>query len=117
MQTIQNDQRRLAKLAKDYLEEVNVLPSLYDAMVNIPPEKIKMLSEAELEQYGLLNVDPAQQELWDTAEARKHEITKVEFMRRKTQINITCAAEYERMTRGDGNGYFKCLEDVLSGRR
>lgn len=116
-QTIQNDQLRLAKLAKDYLEEVNVLPSLYDAMVNIPPEKIKMLSEAELEQYGLLNVDPAEQELSDTADARKHEITKVEFMRRKTQINITCAAEYERMTRGDGNGYFKCYEDVLSGRR
>ena len=32
-QAIQLDQRRLAKLAKDYLEEVNVLPSLYDAMV------------------------------------------------------------------------------------
>lgn len=116
-QTIQNDQRRLAKLAKDYLEEVNVLPSLYDAMVSIPPEKIKMLSEVELQQYGLLQVDPAEQELWDTANARKHGLTKVEFMRRKTQINITCAAEYKRMTRGDGNGYFKCYEDVLSGRR
>ncbi len=48
-QAIQSDQRRLAKLAKDYLEEVNVSPALYDAMMSIPPEKIKLLSESELD--------------------------------------------------------------------
>ena len=116
-QTIQNEQRRLAKFAKDYLEEVNVLPSLYDAMVSIPPERIRMLSETELENYGLGKIDPTEQELMDAANARILKISKVEFIRRKSQSRATCSAEYARMTQGDAYDYARCYADVLSGRR
>lgn len=117
-QAIQSDQRRLAKLAKDYLEEVNVLPSLYDAMMSIPPEKIKLLSEAELDSYGLLKVDPVEQEFRDAAAARHYGISNVEYIQRKGQVDITCASEYNwGTTTGDFKSYFKCEEDVLSLRR
>ncbi len=116
--TIQNDQRRIAKLAKDYLEEMNVLPSLYDAMVSVPPEKIRMLSEAELDQYGLSQTDPAEQEFRDAAEARRRGLTKVEFIRRKAQVNINCASAYKYGTQTSNfDGYFKCEKDILNGER
>lgn len=115
---IQADQRRLAKIAKEYLEEVNVLPSLYDAMISIPPERIRMLSESELQQYGLSEIDPAEQELFDTAEARRRGISKGEFMKRKAQVNVSCANAYKYGAQSSNfEQYFKCAESVLSGHR
>ena len=93
-QVTQASQRRLAKLAKEYLEEMNISASMYDAMVTIPPEKMRLLSEAELESYGLLEVDPVQQELEDAFEARKYSISKVEFLKRKAEVNVVCAREF-----------------------
>lgn len=113
-QAIQLDQRRLAKLAKNYLEEVNVSPSLYDAMVSIPPEKIKILSKAELDSYGLLELDPVFQELVDAAAARKRGLSKLEYIRRKAQVNVTCAGMYEvgRYT-GNFDSYRECESAIL----
>lgn len=116
-QSIQNDQRRLAKLAKDYLEAMNVLPSLYDAMVSIPPEEIKLLSKDELKQYGLLEIDPAHQEFMDTATARYLGLSRVEYIRRKAQVKVTCANEYKNATYTNVESYQKCYQDVLNGRR
>jgi len=117
-QTIQSDQRRLAKIAKDYLEEVNVSPSLYDAMIIIPPEKIKLLSESELEGYGLLEVDPVEQELDDAAEARKYSLSKVEYFTRKAKANIICASDYNSgALTGNIDSYYACYKDVLRSTR
>lgn len=117
-QDIQNDQRRIAKLAKEYLEEVNVLPSLYDAMVSIPPDRIKLLTEAELDQYGLLQLDPAEQEHEDNASARKYGISIGEFVRRQSQVNITCANAYQYgVNTNRFEVYNNCKEDVLRGMR
>lgn len=117
-QAIQADQRRISKLAKEYLVEVNVSPTLYDAMVNIPSEKIKLLSESELESYGLLKIDPVAQEMDDAADARRYGISKGEYLRRKAQVNITCETDNMRgRYTGNFDNYFKCRSDVLSARR
>lgn len=111
---IQQDQRRLAKLAKDYLEDVNVSPSLYDAMVRIPPEKMRLLSRADLDLYGITDVDMVEQELEDASEARKYGLPKTEYLRRKAQVNVTCAREHRRgKTLGDFDSYFSCRDKVL----
>lgn len=89
-QMIQVEQRQIAKLAKDYLEEMNVSPLLYDAMVNIPPENIKLLSTSELQNYGLLEVDPVEQEMSDAFNAKKYGLSKVEYLRRKVKVYDTC---------------------------
>jgi hypothetical protein len=117
-QTIQNDQRRLEKLAKEYLLEVNVSPSLYDAMISTPPEKIRMLTQDEQQAFGLLPIDPVQQELWDSSEARRRNLTKGEYIRRKAQANITCANDYKSgQQTSNFDRYTTCYEDVLINRR
>lgn len=115
-QAIQSDQRRIEKLAKDYLKEVNVFPSLYDAMVSIPPEKIKMLSNSELDSYGLLAVDPAEQEFQDSAGARHYGISKAEYLQRKAQVTITCG-DRDDLSLAQARKYFECEKNVLSSRR
>lgn len=110
LQTIQVEQRRIAKLAKDYLEEVNVLPSLYDAMVSIPPESIQLLSASELQSYGLLKEDPAEQEMSDAFNARKYRLSKVEYLRRKVKVDDICAS-------GDINDYANCRDAIFRSPR
>jgi len=115
-QTIQNEQRRLEKMVKDYLLEVNVSPALYDAMVRIPSENIKLLSEDERINYGLLPIDPVQQELWDTNAARMRGISRGEYVRRKAQANVNCASHYKSgANTGNFDKYTKCLNDTLAG--
>ena len=115
---VQQDQRRLAKLAKEYLEEMNVSPSLYDAMVTIPPEKVRLLSRTELEQFGITDVDPVEQEVLDAAEARKYGLSKTEYLRRKGQVDVVCARELRRgKTLGDFDSYYLCRDKVFRASR
>jgi ATP-dependent protease ClpP protease subunit len=113
-QDIQNEQRHLAKIAKEYLEEMNVLPSLYDAMVVIPPERIKLLSPLDLQSYGILKIDPVMQEINDSIEAREYGLSKIEFMKRKSQVGVICANEHN-YGRAIGNfkAYYACEERVF----
>jgi hypothetical protein len=95
-----------------------VSPSLYDAMVSIPPEKLKLLSKSELESYGILEVDPVEQELEDAAEARKYGLSKTEYLRRKGQVDVVCAREWRRgETLGDFVSYFSCRDKVFRASR
>lgn len=115
---VQRDQRRLARLAKEYLEEVNVSPSLYDAMIRIPPEKVRLLSRADLEHFGIADVDLVEQELEDAGEARKYGLSKTEYLRRKAQVDVVCAREHRRgKTLGDFDSYFSCRDKVLRASR
>jgi ATP-dependent protease ClpP protease subunit len=110
----QTAQRQLSKLAKEYLEEVNVSPSLYDAMVNVPPEKIRLLSESELMSFGILEVDPVEQELEDASEARKYGLSKIEFLRRKSQVETTC---WLGTSSGEFASYYRCRVGILGARK
>ncbi len=116
--TIQGNQRRLSKFAKKYLEEVNVSPSLYDAMVSIPSDKIKILSERELEFYGIVEVDPVEQELDYAAKARRYGLSMAEFIQRKSQVNRSCAKEFNYGGRtGDFDSYRECERSIFSSHR
>jgi len=117
-EAVQQDQRRLAKLAKDYLEEVNVSTSLYDAMIRIPPEKMRLLSRADLEHFGIGDVDNVEQELDDAGQARKYSLSKTEYLRRKVQVENVCAREHQRgKTVGVYDAYFSCRDKVLRAAR
>jgi len=116
-QSVQLEQRRLAKLAREYLEEVNVSPALWDAMMRVPPERIRVLARPELDNFGITELDPVEQELEDAAEARKYGLSKLEFMRRKGQIDVFCAADLKRgRTVGDFEDYYNCRSRILSSR-
>lgn len=112
--TVQQDQRRLAKLAKEYLEEMNVSPSLYDAMVRVPPEKVRLLSPTELEQFGITKTDPVWEEVVDANLARTYGLSKTEYLRRKGRVDIVCARELRHLqTGGDGQSYVNCRDRIF----
>lgn len=116
-QTIQSNQRRLSKFAKKYLKEVNVSPSLYDAMMSIPSDKIKILSEHELEFYGIVEVDPVEQEFQNATEARRLGLSMTEFIQKKGLVNTNCAEAYNNGSRtGDFDSYVACRDAILNSK-
>jgi hypothetical protein len=66
---------------------MNLPSALYDAMMRVPSERIRVLTPQEQATFGLDEVDPAEQELLDSAEARGYGLSKIEYMRRKSQVS------------------------------
>lgn len=69
----------------NYLEIMNINPTLYDDMFRISPRKVKFLSKEELDIYGLSGTDPYFEEAASALEARKLQISKEELFKRKNQ--------------------------------
>lgn len=111
---VQREHIRIASLAKAYLAEVNVSPALFDAMMRIPPEQIRILSPSELDIYGISETDPVEQELEYAAEARRYGLSKMEYLRRRAAADVSCADQYRRVTTsGDFDDWVHCRERVL----
>jgi hypothetical protein len=78
--------------AKTYLREMNVKEALFDDMVAIPPENVRIFnSEQEMDHYGLLQLDPVTDEKITSLQMRNYGIaTKSEFYERKRKLNQEC---------------------------
>lgn len=121
--TVQKEQRRVAALAKAFLDEMNVSPSLFEAMSRVPPEQMRLLSVTEAEEFGIGYTDPVKQEMEDAAQARVLGITKMQYLTRKASLNWKCGAlRYDSSKDYEANlatttAHTKCEDDVLHGRR
>lgn len=84
-----NDQKQnfadIEKNVKDYLSSVNVPTSLYDVMFRIPPEKVRYLSESELQEYNLSEDDPYYKAAEDAANAKLAGLPMSEYLRRNSE--------------------------------
>ena len=91
--TLQQRQKyeRLEKEVKSYLREMNIPTELYDHMVRIPPEKVKYLSEAELQRYGLNENDPYDDAAQTASLAKRLGISNQEMIRRKAKWDKECS--------------------------
>jgi hypothetical protein len=83
-----------------YLREMNVSERLADDMLAIEPQRIRVLTSAELTDYGLERVDPAEQqrravenEARDVEEANRLGLDRMEYTRRKTLAESLCQTE------------------------
>lgn len=87
-------------------------------MVRVPPEKIRLLSRPELDNFGISELDPVEQELEDAAEARKYGLSKIEFMRGKAQVDASCERELRSgKALGHFDKYYDCRFRILSSRK
>lgn len=78
------------RLIKAYLAEMDVPESLLEAMLSIPPEEIKVLSESELKQYRIFH-DDANFEEKETAESAKEwYLTSAEYRKRVAERIKNC---------------------------
>jgi hypothetical protein len=84
--------RALEQSAKSFLKDVNVPTSLYDEMMSVRPEKLRLLTEQELARFGIGQSDPAYQENSDAEAARAYGLDKEEYLRRKERAERICNA-------------------------
>ena len=109
----------LEQAAKAYLREMNVPDRLYDDMLRIPADRVRILTEKELEGYGLSGADPVYADWVIGERAKERGITKEEFLRRQALAESKCA-NLVRDIFDSNEGFARwanCREEIFSGRR
>jgi hypothetical protein len=89
-ESTQNEYRRTETAVKAYLKEMNLPDKLFEAMLLVPPEKIRILSDEETEAFGLEGTDPVEQEFRDSHDASYYGISKTELLQRKANVDKAC---------------------------
>ena len=87
--------RYMQKVLKDYVEEMDFPSSLYEAVMLVPPESVRILAAAELKNFFLDGISPSSEDLADAATARHLNLTMVEYLKRKANApacNVLVAA-------------------------
>ena len=102
--------RQLQKTLRDYIEELDFPPSLYEAVMAVPPESMQMLSPAELKRFYLEGISPSSEDVADAAAARRLDISMFEYLRRKAKAPA-CAF----LVAGQGRCEGKAQEAAASG--
>lgn len=106
----QREYTRLTQTAKRFLAEMNLPGELYEAMVRIPPEEIRVLNSFELSAFGLNTPDPVEQDFFDSIGAKQYNLTKQEYLSRKAREKQTCGAVLQT---GDVDAYNACVDRVM----
>jgi hypothetical protein len=75
--------RHLQRTLKGYLDEMDFPASLYEAVMLVPPEDIRMLAPSELKTFYLDGISPSSEDLADAAAARQLGLSMVEYLKVK----------------------------------
>lgn len=102
---------------RKYLRDMNVSAALYDDMLYISPDSAKVLSNDELQRYGLLGWDPYYEQAWSAARAKKLGITASELTRRSARAYAQCGDISDDMSPERRLRVLECHDQVLQGRR
>jgi hypothetical protein len=78
------------RLMRAYLAEMDVPESLLDAMLSIPPEEMKILSESELKQYRIYHDDANFEEKKTAEGAKEWYLTSAEYRKRDAERIKNC---------------------------
>jgi hypothetical protein len=89
--------KALESEVRSYLKEMNISDALFDAMLRIPPEDVRILSGGELSSYGLNADDPVKAEYDDLQNAREYGVDRTEYLRRK-RLAESCSAFFPPKT-------------------
>jgi ATP-dependent protease ClpP protease subunit len=108
-----------------YLREMNVSDRLADDMLAVEPQSVRFLTQAELKEYGLGRVDPAEQqrraienEARDVGEANQLGLDRMEYTRRKALAESICERTPAGEAVTDYTEFWNCKRRVLkTGQR
>lgn len=115
--------KKIEKLVKAYLSEMNIPLSLYDEMLAISSDSGKLLTYTELKNFNLIGLDIYIEEATNASTAKKLHITKTELYERYNRLNVMCNVEYEEFknatdeTSAAASNYENCSNDVMNGVR
>ena len=102
--------RHLQRTLKDYVEELDFPTSLYEAIMLVPPETMKILAPAELKMFYLEGISPSSEDMVDAASARRLNLSMFDYLQRKATAPA-CAF----LDAGQGQCEGKVQEAVASG--
>jgi hypothetical protein len=116
--------RELEQSAKSFFKGMNVPASLYDEMMSVPPQKLRLLTEQELARFGIGQSDPAYQDNRDAKSARGYGLDKEEYLARKERADRICnalsvneqKAGIEATVMESANIFNACIEAVVRAR-
>ena len=116
---VKNTYSGMLQAMRAYLKEMNVSERLADDTLKTEPEAIHFLSAEELNTYGLLGIDPEEQqrraiekETQDIQAANRLGLDRTEYIRRKVLGDSVCGSAANYLE------YVKCKDSVLkTGRR
>jgi hypothetical protein len=77
--------RHLQRILRGYIEELDFPPSLYEAVMEVPPESMKMLGPADLKRFYLEGISPSSEDSADAASARRLNLSMFEYLQRKAK--------------------------------
>ena len=77
--------RHLQKTLRSYIEELDFPDSLYEAVMIVPPETMKILAPADLKRFYLEGISPLSEDLADAAAARRLGLPMWEYLQRKAK--------------------------------
>ena len=93
--------RQLQKRLQLYIEELDFPPSLYEAVMAVPPQSVNMLTSAELKRFYLEGMSPSAEDEADAASARGLGVSVAEYLLQKGQA-LPCAGVAGDVSRCDG---------------
>lgn len=111
-ESLQRTQRQVDNSIRAYLREMTMPENLYDAMLQISPEHVRFLSDAELHAYSLNASDPVSEYLINARWASAYGLTRQEFLRRDARVTRECSAYGDGSTR-----WYECREAIFRADR
>ncbi len=90
---------------------MNISASLFDDMVSIPPEGLKILrTQSERDRYGLTTYDPVFEEEMAAIIMKKYGITRIEYNERKATWGLICGRHIQEV----GAQMVECMNRVMA---
>ncbi len=85
---------------RQFLSDMNVASGFLDVMQSIPPERMRLLTNSELEQFGLGKIDAVYEERTIANAAAALGVSSFEYRQRQEKARLRCAATEESSPAG-----------------
>jgi hypothetical protein len=89
-ETIRRTYTSLLQDIRSYFREMNVSERLADEMLKTPASSVRFLSVQDQDRYGLVLMDPVEDELLSLSHAKQLGLTRLEFNRRRALVDKHC---------------------------
>ena len=80
--------RYLQKTLRNFIEELDFPPSLYEAVMMVPPESMHILAAAELKRFYLDGISPSSEDAEDAAAAGRLGLSMPNYLQRKAKAPV-----------------------------
>lgn len=108
----QQEYDRIRSHSRQYFKEMNVAPSLLQAMLTVPPEHVRYLDQSELQSFGLSGLDPVYEYQQNSEDAARYGISRSQLLSRKDSVHRECTS---LASLPSVEPYLNCSDSIMWG--